>query len=59
MARQTLDELALVVGKRARLQRILFQHGVANDTALFLPYDRGLGHGPRVVDAHVAPARRA
>ncbi|MGZ4590115.1 MAG: class I fructose-bisphosphate aldolase [Actinomycetes bacterium] len=47
MARQTLDELALGVGKKARLQRILFQHGVANGTALFLPYDQGLEHGPR------------
>jgi class I fructose-bisphosphate aldolase len=47
MTRQSLDELALDVGKNARLRRILFQHGVANGTALFLPYDQGLEHGPR------------
>lgn len=47
MTRQSLDELALGVGKKARLRRILFQHGVANGTALFLPYDQGLEHGPR------------
>jgi class I fructose-bisphosphate aldolase len=47
MTRQSLDELALDVGKKARLRRILFQHGVANGTALFLPYDQGLEHGPR------------
>jgi DhnA-type fructose-1,6-bisphosphate aldolase and related enzymes len=47
MTRQTLDELALDVGKKARLRRILFQHGVGNGTALFLPYDQGLEHGPR------------
>jgi class I fructose-bisphosphate aldolase len=47
MARQSFDELALDAGKRARLRRILFQHGVGNGTALFLPYDQGLEHGPR------------
>jgi class I fructose-bisphosphate aldolase len=34
-------------GKKARLHRILFQHGLCNGTALFLPYDQGLEHGPR------------
>jgi class I fructose-bisphosphate aldolase len=29
------------------LRRILFQHGLGNGTALFLPYDQGLEHGPR------------
>lgn len=47
MPRQSLDELALDVGKKARLRRILFQHGLANGTAPFLPYDQGLEHGPR------------
>jgi len=47
MTRQSLDELALGVGKKARLRRILFKHGAGNGTALFLPYDQGLEHGPR------------
>ncbi|WP_238152614.1 class I fructose-bisphosphate aldolase [Kribbella speibonae] len=34
-------------GKKARLHRILFDHGLRNGTALFLPYDQGLEHGPR------------
>jgi class I fructose-bisphosphate aldolase len=42
-----LDELGLESGKKARLYRILYQHGLANGTALFLPYDQGLEHGPR------------
>ena len=37
----------LGTGKKARLHRILFQHGLGNGTALFLPYDQGLEHGPR------------
>jgi class I fructose-bisphosphate aldolase len=37
----------LDTGKKARLHRILFQHGLCNGTALFLPYDQGLEHGPR------------
>lgn len=41
------DQLGLTGGKRARLHRILFQHGLRNGTALFLPYDQGLEHGPR------------
>jgi fructose-bisphosphate aldolase, class I len=45
--RAALDELGLGTGKRARLQRLLFQNGLRNGTALFLPYDQGLEHGPR------------
>ncbi len=45
--RPTISELGLGPGKRARLARILFQHGLGNGTALFLPYDQGLEHGPR------------
>jgi class I fructose-bisphosphate aldolase len=45
--RPTLNQLGLDTGKKARLTRILFQHGLANGTALFLPYDQGLEHGPR------------
>lgn len=45
--RPELRELGLNTGKKARLHRILFQHGLRNGTALFLPYDQGLEHGPR------------
>lgn len=45
--RPSLDMLGLNAGKRARLHRILFDHGLRNGTALFLPYDQGLEHGPR------------
>jgi fructose-bisphosphate aldolase, class I len=47
MNRPTLYEIGLNTGKRARLRRILFQHGLRNGTAIFLPYDQGLEHGPR------------
>ncbi|HEY7007646.1 MAG TPA: hypothetical protein VH395_01820 [Jatrophihabitantaceae bacterium] len=46
-SRPELTELGLGTGKKARLRRILFEHGVGNGTALFLPYDQGLEHGPR------------
>jgi class I fructose-bisphosphate aldolase len=45
--RPTLAECGLSAGKKARLFRILYQHGLGNGTALFLPYDQGLEHGPR------------
>jgi class I fructose-bisphosphate aldolase len=45
--RPSLSEIGLSTGKKARLHRILFQHGVGNGTAIFLPYDQGLEHGPR------------
>jgi class I fructose-bisphosphate aldolase len=45
--RPALAELGLDVGKRARLHRLLHEHGARNGTALFLPYDQGLEHGPR------------
>jgi class I fructose-bisphosphate aldolase len=45
--RPTLDAIGLGAGKRARLHRILFDHGARNGTAMFLPYDQGLEHGPR------------
>jgi fructose-bisphosphate aldolase, class I len=47
MTRAPIDQLNLNTGKKARLYRILFQHGLRNGTALFLPYDQGLEHGPR------------
>ncbi len=46
-ARPGLEELGLSTGKRARLHRILHRHGLGNGTAIFLPYDQGLEHGPR------------
>jgi fructose-bisphosphate aldolase, class I len=42
-----LGGLGLSAGKKARLHRILYQFGLRNGTALFLPYDQGLEHGPR------------
>jgi class I fructose-bisphosphate aldolase len=45
--RPPLSELGLNTGKKTRLRRILFDYGLRNGTALFLPYDQGLEHGPR------------
>ena len=45
--RPGLDDAGLNTGKKARLYRILHQYGLRNGTALFLPYDQGLEHGPR------------
>jgi fructose-bisphosphate aldolase, class I len=46
-ARPGLDQMGLSTGKKARLHRILHEHGLRNGTAIFLPYDQGLEHGPR------------
>src|SRR5665811_42098 len=45
--RPALADLGLGTGKKARLHRILHQNGLGNGTAIFLPYDHGLEHGPR------------
>ena len=45
--RPPLSELGLNSGKKTRLRRILFDYGLRNGTALFLPYDQGFEHGPR------------
>jgi class I fructose-bisphosphate aldolase len=45
--RPILSDLGLNTGKKARLHRILNQNGLRNGTAMFLPYDQGLEHGPR------------
>jgi fructose-bisphosphate aldolase, class I len=45
--RPHLSQLGLSAGKKARLHRILHEHGLRNGTAIFLPYDQGLEHGPR------------
>ncbi|HSP39307.1 MAG TPA: hypothetical protein VLR26_16315 [Frankiaceae bacterium] len=42
-----LSERGVSAGKKARLHRILFGAGLGNGTAMFLPYDQGLEHGPR------------
>ncbi|GAA1823459.1 fructose-bisphosphate aldolase [Planosporangium flavigriseum] len=46
-SRPRLDVIGLNTGKKGRLHRILYKHGLGNGTALFLPYDQGLEHGPR------------
>ncbi|MGA8245345.1 MAG: fructose-bisphosphate aldolase [Nocardioides sp.] len=45
--RAPLADRGLSAGKKARLAKLLFDHGCRNGTALFLPYDQGLEHGPR------------
>jgi fructose-bisphosphate aldolase, class I len=45
--RRRLNDLGLDTGKKTRLYRILHEHGLRNGTAIFLPYDQGLEHGPR------------
>lgn len=46
--RITLSDMShLNLGKRTRLHRLLYRHGPANGTLLFLPIDQGLEHGPR------------
>jgi len=45
--RPSLDQIGISAGKKARLYRILYQHGLRNGTAIFLPYNHGLEHGPR------------
>ena len=44
--RITLDDLDVSTGKKARLHRLLYQHGPGNGTMLLLPIDQGLEHGP-------------
>ena len=51
-SRPRLDDLGLGPGKLTRLRRILHGHGPGNGSALFLPYDQGLEHGPRDFAPH-------
>lgn len=44
--RTRLDDLDINLGKRVRLNRLLYEHGPANGTLLLLPIDQGLEHGP-------------
>src|SRR5688572_8484247 len=47
MPRFSLDQLDLPADKRARLYRLLHEHGPGGGIAMFLPVDQGLEHGPR------------
>ena len=44
--RPTFDEMNLSNGKRARLHRMMYEHGPGNGTLMLLPCDQGLEHGP-------------
>ncbi|HVA38865.1 MAG TPA: fructose-bisphosphate aldolase [Candidatus Dormibacteraeota bacterium] len=46
LRRPTFDEMNLSLGKRARLHRLMYEHGPANGTLMLLPLDQGLEHGP-------------
>ncbi len=50
--RPRINDLGLSTGKKARLRRILYQNGPGNGTAILLPYDQGLEHGPRDFSAN-------
>ncbi len=52
--RATIDSLDLDLGKRTRLVRLMYEHGLRNGTLLLLPIDQGLEHGP--VDFFANPA---
>ncbi|HEX7090459.1 MAG TPA: hypothetical protein VF192_09995 [Longimicrobiales bacterium] len=45
-SRPTLADLDLPLGKRVRLHRLLYEHGVKNGTLMILPIDQGIEHGP-------------
>lgn len=44
--RPTYGQMNLSTGKRVRLHRMMYEHGPANGTLMFLPIDQGLEHGP-------------
>jgi len=44
--RPVLADLDLSPGKRVRLHRLLYEHGLGNGTLLVLPIDQGIEHGP-------------
>ncbi len=45
-SRPSLGALGLSPGKKARLRRLLYEHGPGGGTLLVLPIDQGLEHGP-------------
>ena len=46
VSRPTLDDMALTLGKRVRLNRLFYGSGLRNGTLMILPIDQGLEHGP-------------
>ncbi|GAC1360162.1 MAG: class I fructose-bisphosphate aldolase [Vulcanimicrobiaceae bacterium] len=46
LRRPTFDEMNLSNGKRARLHRMMYEHGPGTGTLMLLPCDQGLEHGP-------------
>jgi class I fructose-bisphosphate aldolase len=44
--RPSLESVPLAHGKRARLYRLLYEHGPGHGTMLVLPVDQGMEHGP-------------
>jgi class I fructose-bisphosphate aldolase len=44
--RPSLEGMSVAHGKRARLYRMLYEHGPGHGTILALPTDQGLEHGP-------------
>ncbi len=44
--RPRIEDLDLPLGKRVRLHRLLYEHGIGNGTLLVLPIDQGIEHGP-------------
>ena len=54
ITRPHLDDLDLPTGKKARLYRLMYEHGPGNGTMMLLPIDQGLEHGP--IDFIVNPA---
>lgn len=46
VTRPTLDQMGLSLGKKARLHRMMYEHGLKNGTLMILPIDQGLEHGP-------------
>ncbi|MEX2531397.1 MAG: fructose-bisphosphate aldolase [Gemmatimonadota bacterium] len=46
VARTTLADLDLSLGKKVRLHRLLYESGLGNGSLMVLPIDQGLEHGP-------------
>lgn len=44
--RPVLADLDISPGKRVRLHRLLYEHGLRNGTLMVLPIDQGIEHGP-------------
>ena len=44
--RPKLDNMGLGPGKKVRLHRIMYEHGLKNGRMMILPIDQGLEHGP-------------